>query len=789
VFGWVTFFIATTVYMLTLEPTASFWDCGEFIATSFKMEVGHPPGDFMIALMQRFFSLFAGGDLQKVAYAVNVMSGLASGFTILLLFWSITHIARKLVFRNENYSLGNSLAIIGAGLVGALAYTFSDSFWFSAVEAEVYATSSLFTALVFWLMLKWEDRAEDKHSNRLIILIAYLMGLSIGVHLLNLLAIPALVFLYYFKKFKVTTAGIVKTAIISIVLLGAVQYGLIQGIIYGAAYMDLLFVNGFGLPFFSGVTFYILAIIGFIVFALIYSHKKRKVLLNTAILVFTVLVMGYSSVAIIVIRSSANTPLDENDPENMFSLLYYLNREQYGDRPLLYGPVFNAVATEVDENGKPTYTPIDGKYVITNRKTEYKYDDRFKMFFPRMYSPEDDHVKAYKQWVNIQGVPIEVTGNNGEPQTIYKPTFGENLAFFMKYQVNFMYWRYFMWNFAGRQNDIQGNGEITKGNWLSGIKFFDEMRLGPQDNQPESLSKNKGRNTYFMLPFLLGIIGLIYQFRRDKKNFRVLMLFFFFTGLAIVVYLNQTPNQPRERDYAYVGSFYVFAMWIGLGVLAIYEWLKNLLPETARATAITVVCVAAVPGIMANENWNDHDRSGRYTARDFAYNYLNSCEKDAVIFTNGDNDTFPLWYCQEVENVRTDVRVCNLSYLSADWYIDQMEKKVYESDPLPFSLKKEKILQGKRDIVFITDKIKNPIDLKEAMDFVASDDPATKVRTNYSEESDYIPSKNLSLAVDTAELFKSGYLSRDMASQVVPKIEWTINRNYITKSGLMIVGK
>ncbi len=787
IFGWVTFAIAAVVYLSTLEPTVSFWDCGEFIATAFKLQVNHPPGNSFFELLGHFFTMFAGHNLKNVPITMNVMSSLASAFTILLLFWSITHMARKIIVKNNEYTLGNTIAIIGSGLVGALAFTFSDSFWFSAVEGIVWSTSSLFTAIVFWSILKWEEHSDEKHANRWLIFLAYMVGLSIGVHLLNLLAIPAIVFIYYFKKYPFTRKGIIFASLISILLIATVMFGVVRGLIYGAAYMDLLFVNGFGLPFYSGVIFYIIAIVVFVVWGLNYTYKKRKVLWNTILLVFTMLLLGYSSVTVIVIRSMAHTPLNENDPENMFSLLYYLNREQYGDNPLIYGPVYNAPVTEYKDDGSPTYTPINGRYEITNHKPDYVYDDRFEMFFPRMWSQEADHVSMYKYWGKVKGIPIDIPDGKGGTQTVYKPTFGENLLYFFRYQINHMYIRYFMWNFAGRQNDIQGNGEITKGNWLTGIKFFDEWRLGPQDKLPESMAKNKGLHKYYMLPFFLGLIGLFFQYRREKKDFTVLVLFFFFTGLAIIIYLNQYPYQPRERDYSYVASFYVFAMWIGLGVLGLYEKVLKKMKTPAKAILITLVCLGLVPTLMAKENWADHDRSHRYTARDFAYDYLISCDKDAYIFTNGDNDTFPLWYIQEVEGVRTDVRVINLSYLSAYWYIDQMERKSYDSDPVPFSLKKNQVLEGRRDIIYLIDRIKDNVNVKDAVDFVASDDPQTKTLQGYNEHIDYIPSKKFKIVVDTAEVFKNGYLPRSMANKVVPEMDWTINRNYITKADLMIL--
>ncbi len=787
IFGWVSFAIASITYILTMEPTASFWDCGEFISTAFKLEVGHPPGAPLFMIMGRIFTLFAGGNLENVAIWMNTMSALASGFTILFLFWTITHLTRKILIRNEDYSFSKNISIIGAGLVGALAYTFSDTFWFSAVEAEVYATSSLFTAIVFWAILKWEDRADEPHANRWLILIAYLMGLSIGVHLLNLLAIPALVFVYYFRKYKISIKGIILTSIISILLLAVVMYGIIQGLILLASKFELLFVNSFGLPYGSGVLFYVIVLIGLITWGILQSQKKNKVTWHTALTMLAVIIIGYSSVAMIVIRSSANPPLDENDPDNMFSLLAYLNREQYGDRPLLYGPVYNAPVIGLEENGKPTYTPMNGRYEITNRKVEYKYDERFMMFFPRMYSPEGDHVKAYQYWGKVKGTPIQVQNNRGEMTTVYKPTFAENLRFFWRYQIVHMYFRYFMWNFSGRQNDIQGFGEPNRGNWISGIKFIDEARLGPQDNLPDSISKNKGRNRYYMLPFILGLLGIFYQYKRDKKDFSVVMLLFFFTGIAIVLYLNQTPYQPRERDYAYAGSFYAYAIWIGMGVLILIDWLSKIIKQTISIFVAIILSLIFVPGLMAKENWNDHDRSHRYTARDFAANYLNSCERNAIIFTNGDNDTFPLWYAQEVEGIRTDVRVVNLSYLSADWYLEQMHQKAYLSHPLPFSFTREKVLQGKRDVIYLIDRIKEHTDLKQALEFVASDDPQTKTFPNYPGRIDYIPTKMFKFKVDTAAVFTNGYVAPNERNSVIPEMRWSISQSYITKAGLLIL--
>ncbi len=712
--GWLIFLIATITYMLTIEPTTSFWDCGEFIATAYKLEVGHPPGAPLFMIFARFFSLFAG-DTANVAVLINAMSALASSFTILFLFWTITHLGKKIVTKTGEMSSGKILAIMGSGVVGALAYTFSDSFWFSATEGEVYATSSLFTAIVFWAILKWENVAHEKYANRWIILIAYLMGLSIGIHLLNLLAIPAIVFVYYFKKYPVTKKGIIYSALIAVIILGVIMYGIIPGIIVVATWFELLFVNSFGLPFNSGVLFYILSLIGLIIWGLHYTSKKKKVVMNTIILGFTVILIGYSSFTMIVIRSLANPPMDENNPENVFALLSYLNREQYGDRPLVSGQYFNAPITNQTE-GKATYIQKDGKYVISDRKPVYEYDDEYTTVFPRMWSPQKNHVDAYMSWGGIKEknmfeLKLDANGEivtNREGNAVYDrtkqkkaPSFGQNLKFFFTYQIGHMYFRYFMWNFAGRQNDIQGHGDILKGNWISGIPFIDEARLGPQDNLPKSMTNAKAKNTYFMLPFLLGLIGLLFQAKYSSRGFIIVLLLFFFTGIAIVIYLNQYPYQPRERDYAYSGSFYAFAIWIGLGVMGLYHLMSKKIPAIVSASLATIVTLFAVPVLMANQNWDDHSRANRYTARDFAHNYLETCAPNAIIFTNGDNDTFPLWYAQEVEGIRTDVRVVNLSLLNTDWYIDQMKRKAYDSDAVPFSLTHDQYLQGSRDIVYL----------------------------------------------------------------------------------------
>ncbi len=735
--GWLAFGIAAVTYFLTIEPSASFWDCGEFIISAHKMEVGHPPGAPFFMILGHFFSLFAFGDVTKVALMVNILSALASAFTILFLFWSITHMAKRVLQKDDDLSKNQLITIIGSGLVGALAYTFSDTFWFSAVEGEVYATSSLFTALVFWAILKWEAEADQKYANRWLILIAYLMGLSIGVHLLNLLAIPAIVYIYYFKKYNTSFKGILYAGIISVGTLAIIMYGIVQGFFVIGSKFELLFVNSFKLPFFSGLIFYFLITFALLAFGIYYTLKKNRALWNTIFTMLTVILIGYSSFSLILIRSIADTPMNQNKPDDVFSLLGYLNREQYGDRPLIFGQAFNSTLDpkeplkkesairyeKKDEKGRDTYKIVD----YSKRRN---YNSRDIMFFPRMYSDQQrpDHIKGYIHWIgkdmgdfyelSLDPNTKEPIRNNQTGELQYDlrslkrlPTFGENLKYFFHYQLNYMYWRYFMWNFAGRQNDIQGHGkshhgyrDVKNGNWISGISFIDNWRLGDQSKMPDFLKNNKGRNVYFFLPLLLGILGMVFLFRSSKKGrqyFWVILLFFFFTGIAIVLYLNQPPFQPRERDYAYAGSFYAFALYIGFGVAFLARILhKGIKLPSLPSAAIAATLSLFVPVLMAFQNWDDHDRSNRYTTTDYAKNYLSSCAPNAIIFTNGDNDTFPLWYVQEVEGFRTDVRVINLSYFNTDWYVNQMRKKAYDSSPVKFTLNPEQIEEGKRDVLY-----------------------------------------------------------------------------------------
>jgi len=793
ILGWASFAVAAIVYALTVEPTASWWDCGEYIATAFKLQVGHPPGAPLFQMAGRFFSLLAMGNNEYVAMMINLMSALVSAFTILFLFWTITHMARKLIAGGGEMSRGAMYAVLGSGLVGALAYTFTDSFWFSAVEGEVYAMSSFFTAVVFWAILKWEEQADEKTAIKWIVFIAYLVGLSIGVHLLNLLAIPAIAFVYYFKKYKPEPKGIVITGILSVFLLAFIMYVIIPWVVDLSAKTELFFVNSLGLPFNSGTVFYFALIIAAIFFGLRWTRRKGKFIVNTAILALTFILIGYSSFLMLVIRANANTPINENSPDDAISLLSYLNREQYGSWPIFYGQYYNAPldAQNPYSDGTPVYIRdvAKGKYVITdNRKnTIPNYDKKFCTILPRMYSSQDNHIKAYQSWAKIQGVPVQTINNEGETETLMKPTFTENLRFLFRYQIGHMYLRYFMWNFAGRQNDIEGHGGISNGNWISGITFLDEWRLGKQTDLPESM-KNPAHNTYYLLPLILGVIGMLFHFNRNYRDGVVVALLFFMTGLAIVLYLNQTPFQPRERDYAYAGSFYAFAIWIGLGVLSLYEALSKKTPQVVAAIAVTGASLVLVPGIMASQNWDDHNRSNKYAARDFAANYLNSCEPNAVLITKGDNDTFPLWYAQEVEGIRTDVRVVNYMLASGDWYVHQLARKIYDSEPLRLTLSPEQYNKGVNEFIPYVDRVgKQQIELRDIIGYIADETERSKVTLQSGERINYFPTRHVRLTVDSAKAVQSGIVPSYMKDSIVHYIDWDIKANYLYKNDLMLL--
>ncbi len=885
--GWLTFGIAAFVYCSTIEPTASFWDCPEFITTAYKLEVGHPPGAPFFMLTANLFTQLVS-DPALVAKMVNMMSALFSAACIMFLFWSISHLTRKLVGEDGQVkTLAQCITVEAAALTGALVYTFSDTFWYSAVEGEVYAYSSLFTAVVFWLMLKWEDHADEPHSDRWIILISYLTGLSIGVHLLNLLCLPALVLIWYYRKYQhPTLKGSIIALIGSFVLIAAVLYGIVPGIVKVGGWFELLFVNQLGMSFNSGMYVYIALLIvvvltaiyatvransttgddvakvrmrsfaniafvasigmlgipfyGYgwssvligvlvivVILAILFIRQNGQYmistrLMNTSLLCMLMIMIGYSSYAVIVIRSSANTPMDQNSPEDIFTLGSYLSRDQYGDRPLLYGNPYSApVAMKVQgeyyvpvaEEGAPEYQRVEkrdstepDRYELIGHKQKYVYT--YNMLFPRMYS--DRHAKAYEDWMGgIKGNTVEIE-RAGERHQIKVPTFFENIYFFMSYQVNFMYWRYFMWNFSGRQNDIQGNGELEHGNWLTGIPFIDNMRLGDQSLLPTELKNNKGHNVFYALPLILGLIGFFWQVnKRSKyngvmvdegvKQFWVVFFLFFMTGLAIVIYLNQTPMQPRERDYAYAGSFYAFAIWCGLGVAAISDMLSNsILRNRALASAVISCACVLVPVQMASQTWDDHDRSARYTCRDFGQNYLQSLDKGSypIIFTNGDNDTFPLWYNQETEGFRTDARVCNLSYLQTDWYIDQMKRPAYDSPSVPISWKRIQYVSGTREgvqvrpgtIEQVMEYYKNepevlrellgdnPYELKNIIDkWILNDNPDFQI----------IPTDSIVMTVDKEAVRKSGMM---IAADSIPDVMHISlkGKRAIYKSELMI---
>lgn len=918
--GWIVWAIATFVFVSTMEPTASFWDCGEFIVTADGLQVGHPPGAPFWMLISRVVISFAPEGME--ALSVNLISALSSSFTVLFLFWTITHFAKKIALKSGELTKGAMQAVLFSGAVGSLAFTFSDTFWFSAVEAEVYAMSTFFTAVVFWLMLKWEERANQPTHWRWIILIAYLMGLSIGVHLLNLLAIPAMTFIYYFKRTeKVTPKGILLATGASLLVLGIVQIGIIKMFIVFAGSTERFFVNTLGMGFNSGVIFYIVLVIGVIVGLLWYSRKKGWIYINVATVSIMMALIGYSTFALILVRSSANTPMDENNPENIFTFLSYLNREQYGNRALIFGPYFNTPRDQKNpsKDGRDvwikSYSVFSGtkkrkasfrweheakEYIDQHEGKNFKivqeyvesgekkgsvpnYDKSLSTSFPRMGSAQARHIPAYKEWSNYHGwnevkrgrdvrklealvrrnesvldTAQYVLANIKDPaitsvwnkkgrsaqraiknlQKKLKPTMGENMRFLANYQIKWMWWRYFMWNFSGRQNDMQGHGDFTNGNWITGIDFIDAQKLGNRSELPESVLNNKGFNKFYLLPFILGIIGLVFMIIVAPKDSSVIALLFLMTGVAIILYLNQPPLEPRERDYTFVGSFYAFAIWIGMGISGLYyasekmtmtQFLKistygvgtvvffallDFMGDDGffmtlstlfvvfvslvlliimfalqksdgkiRAVVAGVLCLLA-PIMMAKDGWDDHSRAKRRTGLDFAKNYLDSLEPNAIIFTNGDNDTFPLWYAQEVEGYRTDVRVVNLSLLNTDWYIDQMKRKAYNSDPVPFKMREIKYRQGTRDAVYIQGQSEEYMNVADAMEVCLDDskkfDPGTGTTMNY------LPTNKFRIPVDSALVVNNGTVRPEDAGKIVP-VEWVINKQFLYKASMMVL--
>jgi hypothetical protein len=758
IIGWAVFAVAAFTYISTVESTASLWDCSEFILSAYKLEVGHPPGAPLFMMTGHLFTLFASPE--NVAFMINVFSALCSAFTILFLFWSITHLVRRFVDKGiPELSVAEIVMITGSGIVGALIYTFSDTFWFSAVEGEVYAASSLMTALVFWAILKWEEQAASQYANRWLVLIAYILGLSTGVHLLNLLVVPAIVFVYYFKKYEVTRKGIIYTSVISIVLLAVLVWGVIPVTPKIASWVELFFVNTLGLPINSGLLFFVILLTAALVYAVRNTFRKGRVLMNTIMLCLSFCLLGYGSYAMIIIRSSANLPMDQNKPDNIFSLIKYLNRDQYGSRPLFKGPYFSAKDYDVEHDAK--YIRLGNEYVKKDISQTVVYKNT--TFFPRMWSNRSDHVDVYKMYV---------TGKN--------PAFVDNIRFLLDYQIGFMYFRYFLWNFAGRQNDMQASkGDPTKGNWISGIKAIDEARLGNMDDMPAYLADNKGANKYYFLPLLLGILGLLFQSTKDKKGFTLVTLLFFFTGIAVIMYLNQTPNEPRERDYAYAASFYAFAIWTGIGVASLCSLFNKVLKKNLAAP-VALILGLPVPAIMAQQNWDDHNRSGRYVATDFGYNYLNSCDENAVLYTFGDNDSFPLWYNQEVEGVRRDVKVANSMYLASDWYYMQMMRRSYEAAPLATTATPAKII-GETRAYMPVEELRPNLYLNQALQF-AFDDNARKVRGMSGIELHVFPSRNLILPVNKAQAIEKGLASD--TSAIVPYLHFKVQGSSIGKNSL-----
>lgn len=830
--GWLLFAVSLATYTLTLEPTVSFWDCGEFISASYRLQICHPPGAPLFLMIGRLFSLMAGADVSKVAFWVNMVSAVTSALTVMFMFWTITHLAKKILVKNNSQETWQSIAILFSGIVGALTLNFSDTFWFSAVEAEVYASSSFFTTLTFWCILKWENISNEPGANRWLVLIAYLIGLAIGVHLLNLLVIPAIVYVVYFKQNKFQTAGFLKATAVAILAIGIVQFGIIPGLPGIATKLDFLLVNSFGLSYNSGALLMVALIVTLCAAALSYTQTRKSLslyiaigsylalalstliinasitgivfwailtysiyffvfkretamhLVNTLVLCFSFVVIGYSSYSMIIIRSLDNPPIDMNDPEQPFSLLSYLNREQYGENPLVYGQYFYAKVIDIKKGPMQYAKGSDGKYVATGEKLERVYDPKDCTIFPRMWADRADYVAAYREWEKMPGEK--------------KATFSKNVHFLFSYQLGFMYWRYFFWNFIGRQNDEQGYGDVLRGNWLSGIKFIDESMLGPISQAPDSIKNNKAHNTYFFLPLILGLIGLFYHFKKAKEDAIVVSTLFLFTGFFIILYLNFPAHQPRERDYAYVGSYQTFMIWIGLGVLALVEWFGKRMNKNVAAAGAGILAVAAVPVLMGSQNWDDHNRSNRYTALHFAEDYLNSCDKDAILFTNGDNDTYPLWYAQNVEGIRSDVRVINLSLLNTDWYADGLKRPAYGSLPVNFSMTPDKYKQGTRDYVV---HYENPelaqryginntdyYNLANIINFMSDDnDPMGAVQTQGGESLRYYPTKKFFLKVDKEACLKNGVVRPEDAPLMVDSIKWEIGNQTLMKADLILL--
>lgn len=763
IIGWICTALATIVYFITKEPTVSFWDCGEFIAAAYKLQIVHQPGAPLFLMLQNIFSNLALENKSELAFWMNAGSAICSGLTILFLFWTITSLAKKVFIKpGQMLSAQHTLQIMGAGFVGAMTYAFSDSFWFSAVETEVYAMSSLCTALLFWLILKWESHQQEARSDKWLVLIAFLMGLSIGIHLLNLLTIPVLGLVIYFKRTnKVTTKGMVKSLGWSFLALAFILWGIIQYVVKIAAQVDVFFVNQLGLGFGSGILVFMLLLVAAIVYGIRYSIKQNRTQLNLLLICFSFVLFGYSSFAMVFIRGAASPSLNNNAPDNVFSFFEYVTRDQYPASPLITGKYFDSNPIAV-EDGAAVYRKDKDKYTVVGHKPIYEYDRT--TIFPRVHSQKDSNF--YQHWLNLEGE---------------HPSFISNLQFFSTYQAGVMFWRYFMWNFVGRQNDESGQlGNFTDGNWLSGIKPIDNLRLGGQNDLPSSIENDPSNNHFYFLPLILGLIGLIWHYRSSKRDATIVTLLFFFTGLAIVLYLNDTPQQPRERDYVYVGAFYAFSIWIGFSVIALTKFLRKRLTTNIAACVAIATTFFAAPLLMMKNGWDDHDRSDRYVTRDlFAHNYLASCEPNAILFTYGDNDTFPLWYAQEVENIRPDVRIVNINYLASDWYAKQMREKINKSEGLPLTIPPSKIAKGVRDYVPFEDySITERVDIKDLLDVILSDHPDDKSRRTGE---NFLPTKKLKLAVDKRQVIQHHIVPKGWENFITDSMDWDFNLDYMTR--------
>ncbi len=781
-FGCLIFLISLFVYGSTIESSTSLWDCGEFISGAYKLQVVHPPGAPLFLMIGRIFTLFAGSEA-KVPVMVNLLSAVSTALAVMFLFWTITMLARKIIGVREekNMTVDQIIAVIGAGAVGALACTFSDTMWFSAVEGEVYALSIFFIAIVLWGAMKWEANADKPHGNKWILFIAFMLGLSIGVHLLSLLVMPILALIYYFKKFKATPLGVVIALVMGLILIGIVQVGVIQILTGIATKVELMAVNSFGLPFNIGIALTYIVVFGLLIFGIYYATKVNHADIQLALLSMLFVLIGFSSYLMVPIRANAGTPINMNAPKDAFSLLSYLNREQYGDRPLLKGPLFDAKPVDTKVTGVDYFPNKEtGKYEVKKEKLEYIYRNEDKVLFPRMYSTDGTHIQLYRNWVGFKG----------------KPTFAHNIQYFFKYQIRYMWYRYFMWNFSGRQDDFQGtfSNQYINGNWLSGLPPVDNARIGSQQGLPAQIKNQKARNMYYMLPFLFGIIGLIFLFNKSQRWALIFFYLFLMTGIFLIVYFNSPPREPRERDYTSVGSFFTYCVFIGMGVIALYSWLKDKIPAMASATFATVLGMVAVPTVMAINNWDDHNRHDRRMARDFANNYLESCPPNAILFTQGDNDTYPLWYAQEVEGIRTDVRIANLSLLGVDWYIEHLQKASNDAAPIPFhsDFTIDKYRGNKRDIIqfFENKKVAKPgryYPVDDIVEFMLSDNKNAKARSGRGDEVNYMPTKKFLLEVDTAAVLRANLIPESLKNRIVSEIKWENNKRNIIKYDLAIM--